>query len=220
MESDSQSSNEDNCSSSDSCSDMDVANREENKEQRISKQEQIYRKILSYYSHNFQNIIMLLKYKTKCMTKNLLLRFRTGENALRIYVLNQCILDKILVNIELKRLWMESYKTRKILMFLRKTRTIFDHYKIFRKFTEDNRKSQSRSPRKIEDEHVKYILSEVDKNGSLSAKNLWPLIKSKFNIDVGGTRIVEILNSHEYKYRSPKLKWITTPLDKTGVKDI
>ena len=36
--------------------------------------------------------------------KNLLLRFRTSENALRIYVLNPCILEKILVNIELKRL--------------------------------------------------------------------------------------------------------------------
>ena len=33
MESDSQSSNEDNCSSSDSCSDMDVDNTEEQKEQ-------------------------------------------------------------------------------------------------------------------------------------------------------------------------------------------
>ena len=30
-------------------------------------------------------------------------------------------------------------------------------------------KSQSRSPRKIEDEHDKYILSEVYTNGSLSA---------------------------------------------------
>ena len=32
------------------------------------------------------------------------------------------------------------------------------------------------------------------------------LIKSEFNIDVGRTRIVEILNSNGYKYRSPKLK--------------
>ena len=62
MESDSQSSNEDNCSSSDSCSDMDVDNTEEHKEQIISKQEQIYRKTFSYYySHNDQNIIMFLK---------------------------------------------------------------------------------------------------------------------------------------------------------------
>ena len=36
MKSDSQSSNEDNCSSSDSCSDMNVDNIEEHKEQRIS----------------------------------------------------------------------------------------------------------------------------------------------------------------------------------------
>ena len=43
-ESDSQSSNEDNCPSSDSCSDMDVDNTEEHKEQSISKQEQIDRK--------------------------------------------------------------------------------------------------------------------------------------------------------------------------------
>ena len=35
MESDSQSSNEDNCSSSDSCSDMDIDNAEEHKEQKI-----------------------------------------------------------------------------------------------------------------------------------------------------------------------------------------
>ena len=61
MDSDSQSSNEANCSSSDSCSDMDVDNTEEQKEQSISKQELIYRKIFSYYSHNDQNIIMLLK---------------------------------------------------------------------------------------------------------------------------------------------------------------
>ena len=62
MESDSQSSNEDNCSSSDSCSDIDVDNTEEQKEQSIPKQEQIDRKTFSYYSHNDQNIIMLLKY--------------------------------------------------------------------------------------------------------------------------------------------------------------
>ena len=49
---------------------------------------------------------------------------------------------------------------------------------------------------------VKFII------GSLSAKNLWTLIKSEFNIDVGRTRIVEILNSNGYKYRSPKLKII------------
>ena len=36
--------------------------------------------------------------------RNLLSWFRTDENALRIYVHNQCILDKILRNIELKRL--------------------------------------------------------------------------------------------------------------------
>ena len=41
MESDFQSSNEDNCPSSDSCSDMDVDNTEEHKELSISKQEQM-----------------------------------------------------------------------------------------------------------------------------------------------------------------------------------
>ena len=41
---------------------MDVDNTEEQKEQSISKQEQIDRKTFSYYSHNDQNIIMLLKY--------------------------------------------------------------------------------------------------------------------------------------------------------------
>ena len=51
-----------NCSSSDSCSDMDVDNTEEQKEQSISKQEQIDRITFFYYSHNDQNIIMLLKY--------------------------------------------------------------------------------------------------------------------------------------------------------------
>ena len=44
MESDSQSSNEDNFPLSDSCSNMDVDNTEEHKEQSISKQEQIDRK--------------------------------------------------------------------------------------------------------------------------------------------------------------------------------
>ena len=62
MESDSQSSNDDNYSWSDSCSDMDVNNTEEHKEQSISKLEQIDRKTYSYYSHNDQNIKMLLKY--------------------------------------------------------------------------------------------------------------------------------------------------------------
>ena len=41
---------------------------------------------------------------------------------------------------------------------------------------------------------------------SLSAKNLWMLIKSEFNIDVGRTRIVKILNRNGFKYRSPKLR--------------
>ena len=43
MESDYQSSNEDNCSSSDFCFDMDVENIEKHKEQSASKQEQIDR---------------------------------------------------------------------------------------------------------------------------------------------------------------------------------
>ena len=50
-----------------------------------------------------------------------------------------------------------------------KIRAVFDHYLIFRKFAEDNRKSQSRSPRKFEDKHAKYILSEVYINKSLLA---------------------------------------------------
>ena len=41
--------------------------------------------------------------------KNLLFRFRTDENALQIYIPNQCILAKILLNIELKRLWRKTY---------------------------------------------------------------------------------------------------------------
>ena len=98
----------------------------------------------------------------------------------------------------------QTYKTRKLYWSERKTRTVFDHYKIFREFAEDNRKSQSRSPRKIEDEHAKYILSEV--YNRIIIKNLWTIIKSKFNIDVGRTRIVEILNKNGYKYRSPKLR--------------
>ena len=36
--------------------------------------------------------------------KNLLFRFRIDENVLQIYIPNQCILAKILLNIELKRL--------------------------------------------------------------------------------------------------------------------
>ena len=78
------------------------------------------------------------------------------------------------------------------------------YYKIFGEFAEDNRKSQSSSPRKIEDEYAKYILSQADKYESLSANDLWTPIKSEFNIDVGRTRIVEILNSNGYKYMSPK----------------
>ena len=41
---------------------MDVDNTEEQKEQSIPKQEQIDRKTFVYYSHNDQNIIVLLKY--------------------------------------------------------------------------------------------------------------------------------------------------------------
>ena len=36
-------------------------------------------------------------------------RFRTEENAFQICIPNQCILAKILLNIELKRLWRKSY---------------------------------------------------------------------------------------------------------------
>ena len=87
---------------------MDVDNTEEQKEQSISKQEQIDRKIF----------VQLFSQWSKY------------NNASQIYK-------------ALKLSWSE-----------RKTRTIFDHYKIFQEFAEDNRKSQSRSPRKIEDEHV------------------------------------------------------------------
>ena len=41
---------------------------------------------------------------------------------------------------------------------------------------------------------------------SLSTKNIWKLTKSEFNIYVGRTRIIEILNSNGYKYRLPKLR--------------
>ena len=41
---------------------MDVDNREEHKEQCMSKQEQIDRKTFSYNSRNDKNIIMVLKY--------------------------------------------------------------------------------------------------------------------------------------------------------------
>ena len=44
------------------------------------------------------------KDKTKCKTKNLLFQFRTDENAFQIYIPNRCILAKILLTIELKRL--------------------------------------------------------------------------------------------------------------------
>ena len=66
----------------------------------------------------------------------------------------------------------QLYKIRNLSYLERKTRTVFDRYKIFGDFAEDTKKYRSRSLRKIEDEHVKYILSEVYKNGSLSAKNL------------------------------------------------
>ena len=76
----------------------------------------------------------------------------------------------ILTMIKIRQNAEQIYKTRKLSWSERKARTVFDDDKIFREFHEDNRKSQSRSRRKIEDDHVKYILSEVDKNGSLSGK--------------------------------------------------
>ena len=50
---------------------------------------------------DFYNKYLVVRQNEK---KNLLFRFRTDENALRIYVPNQCILVKILLNIEFKRL--------------------------------------------------------------------------------------------------------------------
>ena len=73
-------------------------------------------------------------------------------------------------------------------MVWKKNQDVFDHSKIFGEFAEDNRKSQSRSPRKIEDEHVKYILVKLIKTDHYH----WTLIKSELNIDVGNTIIVEI----------------------------
>ena len=50
--------------------------------------------------------IFLLKkpLRQNAKQKQLLFRFPTDENALQIYVPNQCILAQILLNIELKRL--------------------------------------------------------------------------------------------------------------------
>ena len=48
-------------------------------------------------------LILLSSNKTKCI-KILLFRFRTDEKALQFYIPDQCILDKILLNIELKGL--------------------------------------------------------------------------------------------------------------------
>ena len=50
-----------------------------------------------------------LECKTKCKTNNLLFLILSDENALQIYIPNQCILDKILRNIKLKKLWRKSY---------------------------------------------------------------------------------------------------------------
>ena len=54
MKSDSQSSNEDNCSSNYSCSDMDVDNEEEQKELSICKQE-------LYTENTFTTILTMIK---------------------------------------------------------------------------------------------------------------------------------------------------------------
>ena len=51
-----------NCSSSDSCSDINVDNTEEHMEKKHFSQDQIDRKIFSYYYRNDQHIIILLKY--------------------------------------------------------------------------------------------------------------------------------------------------------------
>ena len=137
MESDSQSSNENNCSSSDSCSDMDVDNTEEHKEHTISKQEQIDTKTFCYYSHNDQNIIiMFLKYTKQGNFHDL------KENQDCLWSLQ-----------DIRRICWRQLKRLKHVQ------------------------------RKIEDEHSKYILSEVDKTDHY--QHLWILIKSEFNIDVG-----------------------------------
>ena len=147
MESDSQSSNEDNFSSSDSCSDMDVDNTEEQNEQSISKQEQIDRKTFFYYSHNDQNIIMLLKYTKQGSFHGL--KEKPGLSLI-----------------------------------------ITRYSKNFLKTTE---KAKAGLQERLRMSMSNIFSVKLIKKGSLSAKILWTLIKTEFNIDIGGTGIVEIL---------------------------
>ena len=82
-------------------------------------------------------------------------------------------------------------------------RTVFDHHNIFKEFDGDKRKSQSRFAIKIEDDHQNIKLID---NKDYYHQNILILIKLEFDIDVGRTNIVEILNSYEYKYLSLKVK--------------
>ena len=160
MESDSQSSNENNCSSMDSCSDMNVDNTKEHKEQIISEQEQVDRLTFSYYYYNDQNIIMLLKYTKQANFHGpkdkpgpSLIISRYSENLLKIT-------EKAKAGLQ------ERLRTSMSNIF-----------------------------------SVKFI-----KTDHYHPKNLLTSIKSEFIFGVGRTRIVEILNSNGYKYRSPKLR--------------
>ena len=77
-----------------------------------------YSNVTVTYNHKYYTILILFKNKTiihsyliyiRQNAKIIHLRFRTSQNALRIYVHNQCISRWILRFIKLHLLWRKSY---------------------------------------------------------------------------------------------------------------
>ena len=76
------------------------------------------------------------------------------------------------------------YQSRKLTWSERKIRDNYYHYKAYNSFPEDLR-SRSRSPLKILNaEQLRYIISEIEMNVSLSTRKISKLLEEHFQIKI------------------------------------
>ena len=100
----------------------------------------------------------------------------------------------------------KMYQSRKLTWSERKISDNYYHYKAYNSFPEDLR-SRSRSPLQILNaEQLRYIISEIEMNGSLSTRKISKLLEERFQIKISKTKISQALKENGYKYKSPKLK--------------
>ena len=85
------------------------------------------------------------------------------------------------------------YQSSKLSWLERKIRDVLNHYKIYNDFSEDKRNTSKSPLKRLNNNHLKYILSEIEKYRSLSIRKISRLLKDHFQNKVSKVKISQAL---------------------------